>query len=83
MSTMFNMIGGAGIPNSPLSPVQRMQAFMQAMQNPAMYLKQKFPDIPDYMLNDPGAIMQYLQHTRGISGQDIQNAQAQMMQGGK
>ena len=88
MSQMYELFGGAvGQPmaphfSGPMNPMQRMQAVMQAMRNPAAFLKQKFPDIPDQYMNDPNLIMQYLQQTRGITEQDIQNTKAQMMQGG-
>jgi len=58
--------------------MQRMQMVMSAMQNPAAFVKQKFPDIPDQYMNNPNLIMQYLQRTRGITQQDIQNTQTQM-----
>lgn len=66
----------------PMNPMQKMQMVMSAMRNPGAFLKQKFPDIPDQYLNNPNLIMQYLQQTRGITEQDIQNVQAQMPQGG-
>ena len=52
------------------NPLQRA---LQAMSNPAMFVKQMFPDIPAYMQNDPNQILQYLQQTRNISNNDIQN----------
>lgn len=61
-----------------LNPFQRMQQVMSVMNNPAAFLKQKFPDIPDEIMNDPNRILQYLQQTRGISNQDLQQVQAQM-----
>lgn len=61
-----------------LTPYQRMQQVMSAMQNPAAFLKQRFPDIPDEIMYDPNRIMQYLQQTRGITDQEIQ----QVMQNG-
>ena len=78
-------IGGAmGQPMAPqpLNPMQQIQAVMNAMRNPAAFLKQKFPDIPDEIINDPNRVLSYLQQTRGISNQDIQRVQAQIMQGG-
>lgn len=72
---------GSPVAPSPINPMQRMQMVMNAMQNPATFIKQKFPDIPDEIMNDPNRILSYLQQTRGISGQDIRNVQAQM-QGG-
>lgn len=69
-------------PQPPMNPMQKMRMVMQAMTNPAAFVKQQFPDIPDDMLNDPNRIMQYLQQTRGISNQDIQQVTAQIQQGG-
>ena len=51
---------------------------MQAMRNPVAFVRQAFPDIPDNIQNDPGQILGYLQQTRGISDQQIQQIQAQM-----
>jgi len=53
-------------------------SLLQAMQNPAAFVKQQFPDIPDQIANDPNQILGYLQRTRGISNQQIQQA-ANMM----
>ena len=75
--TQQMMTGGTAI-----GPVQKVQMVMQAMTNPAAFVKQQFPDIPDDMMNDPNRIMQYLQQTRGISNQDIQQIQSQVQQGG-
>ena len=55
-----------------MNPVQKMQCIMQAMQNPAAFVKQALPDIPDQIANDPNQILQYLQQTRGITNQQIQ-----------
>lgn len=55
-----------------LTPYQQMQQVMSAMQNPAAFLKQRFPDIPDDIMYDPNRVMQYLQKTRGITDQQIQ-----------
>lgn len=46
---------------------------MQAMRNPAAFVRQSFPDIPAYMQNDPNQILQYLQQTRGITSEQIQD----------
>lgn len=62
----------------PLNPMQRMQMVMQAMNNPYQFLKQKFPDIPDEYANNPNAIMQYLQQTRNIPDQAIQQVAGQI-----
>lgn len=54
------------------NPVQKMQYIMQAMTNPAAFVRQSFPDIPQNIQNDPNQILRYLQQTRGISDQQIQ-----------
>lgn len=87
MSEMFKMFGGGTTPSvpkpqMPMNPMQRVQMVIGAMKNPAAFLKQKFPDIPDEYMNNPNLIMQYLQKTRGITNQDIQNVQEQIPQGG-
>ena len=56
-----------------MNPMQRMGQVMQAMQNPAAFVRQAFPDIPAYMQNNPGQILQYLQQTRNISNEQIQS----------
>lgn len=58
---------------TPMNPFQKMGAVMQAMRNPQQFIKQSFPDIPDNISNDPNQILSYLQQTRGISNQQIQN----------
>ena len=62
----------------PANPIQRMQMVMQAMQNPIGYLKQKFPDIPDNISGNPGQILQYLQQTRNITNDQIQQTMQQI-----
>ena len=60
------------------NPMQKMQYVMQAMSNPAQFVMQAFPDIPPQMQNNPNQILQYLQQTRGISNQQIQNIMNQI-----
>lgn len=60
------------------NPVQKMQYIMQAMTNPAAFVKRAFPDIPDGIQNDPNQILNYLQQSRGISDQQIQALANQM-----
>ena len=54
------------------NPIQKAQYIMQALTNPAAFVKQHFPDVPDQIANDPNQILQYLQQTRGISNQQLQ-----------
>ena len=56
-----------------MNPMQKMQYIMQAMTNPAALVKQAFPDIPAQIQNDPNQILSYLQQTRHISNQQIQD----------
>ena len=76
----MQMYGGAPSFNAPMNPMQRMQMFMQAMMNPAAYIRNQFPDIPVEIQNNPGQILSYLQKTRGISNQQVQQAQNDMQQ---
>lgn len=76
---LYQMFGG-GTPMQQSgmmfqNPMQRMQYIMQAMTNPAAFVRQRFPDIPENIQNDPNQILGYLQRTRGISDQQIQQVQ--------
>ena len=62
LNPLFNMMGA----------YQKVNQIMQSMQNPAAFVKQQFPDIPDNILNDPNQILHYLQQTRNISNEQIQ-----------
>jgi hypothetical protein len=55
-----------------INAYQRVNQIMQGMQNPAAFVKQQFPDIPDNIMNDPNQILQYLQQTRNISNEQLQ-----------
>ena len=77
MNPLYQMMVGGGmgqpVPPQPFqNPLQRMQMIMQAMQNPAAFVRQQFPDIPSQIMNDPNQILSYLQQTRGITNQQIQ-----------
>lgn len=76
--SLRGMTGGAAQSASPPvfnNPMQKMNYILQAMQNPAAFVKQYFPDIPNEIANDPGQILGYLQKTRGLTDQQIQQAQ--------
>lgn len=75
MTPLYNMYGNPPVNSQPMN---RMQMVMQAMRNPVAVIKQKFPDIPDYMMNNPGQILQYLQQTRNITNNQLQNLFSQM-----
>lgn len=74
MNQLFQQLSG-GVPNripQYQTPMQRMANIMQAMQDPQAFVRQQFPDIPDSIANNPTQILSYLQQTRGISDQQIQ-----------
>ena len=63
---------------SRMNPMQMVAGIMQAMMNPAAFVKQRFPDIPENIQNNPNQVFSYLQQTRSpVSGQQIQEAQQQ------
>lgn len=65
-----------------MNPMQQMQFAMNAMRNPAAFIQEQFPDVPENIRNNPNAILNYLAQTRGNRmAQDIQ--QVSGMQGGK
>lgn len=76
MNPLYQMFGNAPVqkatPVSNMNPIQRMNFIRQAMANPAMLIRQQFPDIPEQIMNNPAQILQYLQQTRGITNQQIQ-----------
>ena len=82
---LYNMLMGGGIPNPQQTmsgitfqnPMQKMAYIMQAITNPAAFVKQHFPDIPDSISGDPNQILQYLKQTRGITDEQIGQLQNQ------
>lgn len=83
MNPLCQMMNGSmstAQPMMPQNPMQRMSFLMQAMQNPSQFVKQAFPDIPDNISNNPGQILQYLQQTRGITNQQVQQTMNQIPQ---
>ena len=83
MNPLFQQLTGGmmpqqmPMPSNMMNPLQRIDFIRQAMANPALIIKQRFPDIPDQIMNDPGKILNYLQQTRGITDQDIRQITSQ------
>ena len=61
LNPLFNMMGA----------YQKVNQIMQSMQNPAAFVKQQFPDVPENILNNPNQVLQYLQQTRNISNEQL------------
>lgn len=53
------------------NPLQKAAYIMKALTNPAAFVKQAFPDVPDGIANDPVQVRNYLMQSRGISEQQI------------
>ena len=60
------------------NPLQKMNYIMQAMSNPAVFVRQNLPEIPNEILNDPNQILQYMKQNMGLTDQDIRNASMQI-----
>lgn len=55
------------------NPIQQANYIMQAMKNPAAFIQEQFPDVPENIRNNPNDVLNYLQQTRGNKlMQDIQ-----------
>lgn len=54
------------------NPMQKAAYIMQAMTNPAEFVRQNIPDLPKEIANDPNQILSFLQRTRGITNEQIQ-----------
>lgn len=68
MNNWYNRIMGAptsqAIPQR-MNPMQQAQYIMNAMRNPAAFVQEQFPDVPENLRNNPGAVLNYLAQTRG------------------
>ena len=79
MNPLYNMYmsgqmnSGNAVSAGAMNPIQKMQYIMQAMTNPAQFVRNAFPDIPPQIQNNPNQILSYLQQTRNISNEQIQN----------
>lgn len=73
MGEQNNNYGQSPLPYQQMNPIQQANAIYQAMRNPAAFVKQAIPDLPPEIANDPNRILPYLQQTRGISNEQINN----------
>lgn len=87
MNNWYNRINGVPkIKQTPqpqrMNPMQQAQYIMNAMRNPAAFVSEQFPDVPENLRNNPNAVLNYLSQTRGH--QFVQQMQQiSGMQGGK
>lgn len=78
MNPLYQQLMGVSQGGAPSfnNPMQKVQYILQAMTNPAAFVRQQFPDIPVEIQNDPNQVFNYLQQTRGqVSQNQIQQAQ--------
>ena len=84
MNPLYNQLMGGQkaqqVPqvSAPMNPLQRMGQIMQAMRNPVQFVRNAIPDLPAEIANDPNRILQYLQQTRGITNEQIQQIAGQI-----
>ena len=84
------LLGGTAQRSTPQSgqapvfnnPIQKANYILRTLTNPAAFVKQQFPDVPDNLMNDPNQILGYLQQTRGIDTNQLQQILGQFPFGG-
>lgn len=71
----------SGVPQF-VNPLQKMNYIMQAMRNPAQFVREHVSGIPESAFNDPtgNGVLNYMQQNMGVTNQDIVNAQNQIPQ---
>ena len=71
----------SGIPQFA-NPLQKMSYIMQAMQNPAQFVREHVSGIPESAFNDPtgNGVLNYMRQNMGVTQQDVMNAQSQIPQ---
>lgn len=68
MNNWYNRINSVQ-PTQPTitfqNPMQQMSYVMNAMRDPAAFILEQFPDVPENIRNNPNEVLAYLQQTRG------------------
>lgn len=69
----------SGIPQFA-NPLQKMGYIMQAMRNPAQFVREHLRGIPEEALNDPtgNSVLNYMRQNMGVTQQDIYNVANQI-----
>ena len=79
MNPLYNMtFGNSGAQPMFQNPIQKANYIMQAMTNPAAFVRQAIPNLPPEISNNPNQILQWMQQNGMVTQQDIQNAMSQM-----
>ncbi len=53
------------------NPMQKANYILQTLTNPAVFVKNQFPDVPESIINDPNQVLRYIQQTRNISDNQL------------
>lgn len=53
------------------NPIQKANYILQTLRNPSAFVREQFPDVPDSIVNDPNQTLQYIQKTRNISNDQL------------
>ena len=56
------------------NPMQKANYILQAMRNPAAFVRQAIPGLPPQIANDPNQILQWMQQNGMVTQQQIQEA---------
>lgn len=83
---LFDMYANQAQPQMPQMPVmpnmtnpmQRAAYMMEAMRNPAAFVRNVFPNMPREISNDANRVLQWMQQNLGVTQQDIRNVQNQI-----
>lgn len=78
--------GNAAASQAPMTgmqfanPMQKANYILQAMRNPAAFVRQNIPGIPEQAYNDPSGngVLQYMMQHMGVTQQDVQRVSSQM-----
>lgn len=85
MNPLYQQFMGGAMQSRPgipmfQNPIQKMNYIMQAMRNPAAFVRQNLPGIPEQAYSDPtgNQVLQYMMNYMGVTQQDVQNAANQI-----
>ena len=53
------------------NPIQKANYILNTLTNPSAFVREQFPDVPSDIANDPNRVLQYIQQTRNISNEQL------------